>query len=92
MGLNPLVIEQMHVDQVLLLMCDKRLLAGNPRLVTGTPQELKAKGFIDQLPEMSYVQSLRQRMERERAERDAKQDRRDRREQRRQETVRRTEG
>ncbi len=74
MGLNPLVIEQMHVDQLLLLMCDKKLLSGKPRTVTASPQELRARGLLDSLPEMSYVQSVRKKMAEDAAKKQQEED------------------
>jgi hypothetical protein len=87
MGLNPLVIEQMHIDQIILLICDKKQLEGKPRTFKGTPQELYARGLLDELPEKSYVQQLREKIERDKAEKEKvakrRKDRRERRKARR---------
>ena len=83
MGLNPLVIEQMHIDQIILLICDKKQLEGKPRTIKGTPQELYQKGLIDELPQMSVVQQIREKIKQDKAEKEKKakrrQDRRERR-------------
>ena len=55
----PPQIEAMHIDQILLLMCDKEFLATGRRTVKGTPEELKAKGLLDTLPELSYTQRVK---------------------------------
>jgi len=59
----PKDIESMHLDQILLLICDKEFLKTGRRLVKGTPQELMAKGLIDNVPELSYVQRVTRGLE-----------------------------
>lgn len=83
MGLNPLVIEQMHIDQIILLICGKEQLEGKPRTVKGTPQELYQKGLLDELPQMSVVQQIRQKMAEEKAEKEKNAKRRQKRRERR---------
>lgn len=64
MGYSLIELEQMHVDGILTLICDKKLLERKGRnLVTGTPQQLKAMGLLDEIPKMSFVQMMRRKIE-----------------------------
>jgi len=75
MGLTPTVIEEMSLDQIYLMTCSKEWLETGHRTITGTPQQLKAKGLIDELPTMSAVQAIRQKMKEDREAKEKKEQR-----------------
>lgn len=45
-GVDPLRLQEMTLDQILLLACPKKLLR-NPRTIKGTPEELIAMGLLE---------------------------------------------
>lgn len=87
-GMTPLVFEQLHPNQIAILLCDKDRLKGQPKRVTLTPQEAVAQGYLDRLPEKSYVQQIREKIARDKEakqKQDKKQQRREQRQRRQQE-------
>jgi hypothetical protein len=79
MGVTPLDLEQMHLDQLYLMTCDKKDLQRVSRTRRMTPQEARAEGFLPKKPGKSYVQRVREHIAAERAKKQKRARRRKRR-------------
>jgi hypothetical protein len=73
----------MHIDQILLMIVDKDQLKTGRRLIKGTPQEMYAKGFLKELPDISYTQRVKQHLAEEQKQKQTKVEKRKRRRERR---------
>lgn len=67
LGVNPLILQEMTVDQVLVMCCDRtklKHLSQRGRVTTGTADQLIARGVLPST-QMSFVERLHREMKKE---------------------------